>query len=602
MDNQLISGLIISRRDHGKALVFLTIERILPTSVDSEDVTKKDSSSSTVLTQIILSKRDLSLADFGKAATFTSSILPLKPGTELEAEGIFSLDRDSRPSLTASRVKVIKCRADPVSVEQFVKAAFDQVYESESAARALCINKPRLDFALTLYAEALADRRQGMDIDAKKQGGGGGTFRQTKKKRDLVDGQSKSDNHINSKSYDLKSGDGKITDKEEEAADQWCSDDDDDDDDDIADNDGGRTSSNNNDRLLDSIVSPRITFKRELIKLARRLSGLAEDRQPRNRARKFEAFEMEALERSESILRSCGQLLSVDELDANTTSIDADAWSSFEISAVHPRRNIPEHSLLDGKTGSSDFAQRSHYLEEKKAPQIAWLLRELGKCRNGSDSSFKHVLDIGGGRADLSLAIASMLPSARVSIIDRNAASLDAGRERAEALGLHQRVRFFDLDVCDLIRESSSSVESVHPALEGVDLFVGLHACGGLTDRIIELAVQHSAAFIVVPCCFCRSDPLGVGFAASAACAEIGIAESDRLALCTLCETAATEATRPISVRAMSVLNASRLSWAHNKRRSISSSSTTTTTTFFKSSLSSFSISYSPRNQVLISA
>jgi hypothetical protein len=615
----LVSGLIVSRRDHGKALVFLTIECNNNNGGTEDNKQDKDSykelKKESVVTpstsiQIVLSKRDLSLTNFGKGATFLKSILPLKPGTLLEAEGVLTIDRDSRPSLTASRIKVLRCRADPVSVEQVITAVYDQVYEIEFAACTLLIDNSRLSVALRLYSDAkatidqkrqdLREFQKGSKHNSKQKQGS----RISHQNQQEVSSQSRSDNK-NVSSFEKD--EGKIRNNDEVVeAEQWCSDDDEEEEEEEEDS----ALSDRKDDLSHSVVSPRVTFRRELIKIARKLSGLDEDRQPRNRPRKVEVNEMEALERSEAVLRSCGQFRTVNETDASAASIDADVWSSSVISSVHPRMNIPASSLLDGKTGSSDFAQRSQYLEEKKAPQIAWLLRELEKCRNAGET-FKHVVDIGGGRADLSLAIASALPTARVSIIDRNAASLDAGRERAEALGLQERVRFFDLDVKDLLLlqdrcSSSEEVQQQHPAIAGVDLFVGLHACGGLTDKIIELAVQHSAAFIVVPCCFCRADPEGVGYAASVACSLVGIPEKDRLALCTLCETSVTEFNRPISVRAMSVLNASRLAWAEKKRQetisTITTTSTISTTTRFKSTLSSFSVSYSPRNQVLISA
>ena len=46
--------------------------------------------------------------------------------------------------------------------------------------------------------------------------------------------------------------------------------------------------------------------------------------------------------------------------------------------------------------------------------------------------------------------------------------------------------------------------------LNGVDLVLGLHACGGLSDLIIAHAVRHRAAFVVCTCCFLSNRRLEV--------------------------------------------------------------------------------------------
>ena len=78
-----------------------------------------------------------------------------------------------------------------------------------------------------------------------------------------------------------------------------------------------------------------------------------------------------------------------------------------------------------------------------------------------------------------------------------------------------------------------------------------------------------------------------------------GISEDDRIQICSLCEMSSTKITRPISVRAMTVLNSSRLIWADSKRQELINIQPEKTK--FKSTLSSFSDKFSPRNQVLLS-
>jgi len=581
MSSIIITGIVVARRDHGKSLIFLTIQRfekekekevgdvsvggdVSILSVTSNKTLSIHDENDETLVQIVLSKRELSLCTFGfgRMATFSNSILPLKPGSKIEVEGIFSRDRENRPSITASRIKLLQCRADPVSVGQILNATKDIIFEKDIAASVLKINITRLEFALTLHAASIdfaSTISTPMD-----------TINNKKKLSKKV--TSSLQNHIKTESVASQIKTESVVDD----ADKWCSDEE---------YDNGI----DDDKSI-TFLSPHVAYKREIIKIARLLAGLQEERPTRNRPRKIESNELETLERGEAILVSHGALLHVDEKEFKDMN-DNDYWSSNdEISCAHPRFNIPKKDLLQGKTGSSDFEQRLLYLEEKKAPQVAWLLRKLLE----QQCIFKHIVDIGGGRADLSLAIASVLPTARVSIIDRNSASLQAGRERAEKLGLEKRVQFFDIDICNLDEKSQ-----IHSALEDVDLFVGLHACGGLTDKIIELAVRKCSSYIIVPCCFCRADPGGVGYAAFEACKMTGISEDDRILLCSLCEMSSTKITRPISVRAMTILNSSRLMWAERKRQE--SIKIQPEITIFKSMLSSFSDTYSPRNQVLLS-
>lgn len=577
MSSITITGIVVARRDHGKSLIFLTIQRfedfeseITQQALVTEEEEKEEgdvsilsnSSNKTIsmhddtLVQIVLSKRELSLSTFGfgKMATFSNSILPLKPGSKIEAEGIFSRDRENRPSITASRIKLLQCRADPVSVGQILNATKDIIFEKDFAASVLKINITRLEFALALHAASV-------DIAAT-----------VSTPMDTINNKTKLSKKVTSSLQSQIKTESVVDD-----ADKWCSDDE---------CDNGVDDDNSI-----PFVSPHVAYKREIIKIARLLAGLQEERPTRNRPRKIEANELEALERGEAMLVSHGALQQVNEKEFQEAMIDNDYWSSSdEISCAHPRFNVPKKDLLHGKTGSSDFEQRVLYLEEKKAPQVAWLLRKLVE----QECNFKHIVDIGGGRADLSLAIASVFPTARVSIIDRNSASLQAGRERADKLGLEKRVQFFDIDICNLDEKSQ-----IHSALEDVDLFVGLHACGGLTDKIIELAVRKSSSYIIVPCCFCRADPGGVGYAAFDACKMTGISEDDRIQICSLCEMSSTKITRPISVRAMTVLNSSRLIWADSKRQELINIQPEKTK--FKSTLSSFSDKFSPRNQVLLS-
>lgn len=65
----------------------------------------------------------------------------------------------------------------------------------------------------------------------------------------------------------------------------------------------------------------------------------------------------------------------------------------------------------------------------------------------------------------------------------------------------------------DLIKKVRPDLDAMHTFLErdiydselGIqadDFILGLHACGNLTDRVIEIAVETGASFAIVPCCY----------------------------------------------------------------------------------------------------
>ena len=134
-----------------------------------------------------------------------------------------------------------------------------------------------------------------------------------------------------------------------------------------------------------------------------------------------------------------------------------------------------------------------------------------------------HLVDIGGGRGDLANAVAAFVsqPSiqarveAHVTVVDVNAPSLEAGRERALQAGLGETMSFVLCDVsnADAVRNLAQGAHlpwnrrnagpSDQQPTSGIDAVFGLHCCGGLSEAAVELAVACAAAFCVCTCCFC---------------------------------------------------------------------------------------------------
>ena len=178
-------------------------------------------------------------------------------------------------------------------------------------------------------------------------------------------------------------------------------------------------------------------------------------------------------------------------------------------------------------------AQRSReqYAHHKKAPQIAWFLEALAPLlqqltaarRRGGDGGGGgggggdcccpplSLVDVGGGRGDLALAVTARFPGVRTTVIDVNESSLAAGRARAAELGLQDRIHFWAADALAL-------AESGALARADADLFFGLHTCGGLSDAVIALAVSVARPFLIVPCCYNKNGAL------VARCAGLGLA------------------------------------------------------------------------------
>ena len=128
----------------------------------------------------------------------------------------------------------------------------------------------------------------------------------------------------------------------------------------------------------------------------------------------------------------------------------------------------------------------------------------------------QHLIDIGGGRGDLALMIAHSWPQLRVSVVDCNAVSLEQGHAKALTAVLPN---------LHFVYGDARSESCGAPA----QLIVGLHACGGLTDVILERAATGCAAFVVTACCYGKLKEL-------CAASTWGVSDSDKTALCCMAD------------------------------------------------------------------
>ena len=193
------------------------------------------------------------------------------------------------------------------------------------------------------------------------------------------------------------------------------------------------------------------------------------------------------------------------------------------LGALHPARALP------AGLGDAEAALRLKYVGEKKVPQLRWVLHQLHglmRARARAGAPVRRVVDLGCGRADLSLLLARLHPHVRVLALDSNEAAVADARARAAAAHL-DNVRFACGDAARLL-----------PPRRGVDLVVALHACGGLSDVALRFAARCAASALVVSCCWNKHRRLCPP-------ARWGVTPRAKEVLCRLAESSEPRACRP---------------------------------------------------------
>jgi hypothetical protein len=136
---------------------------------------------------------------------------------------------------------------------------------------------------------------------------------------------------------------------------------------------------------------------------------------------------------------------------------------------------------------------RSEYLENKKNNQTTWFVERIRQFANRP----KYYLDVGGGRGDLSVALALSFPEAKVLTVDCNDKSIEAGKVYAEQCGVCERIEFVKMDFVEYVKKHMSQSRR-----DEIDCVVALHACGDLSDMALSFARSISCNFVICPCCY----------------------------------------------------------------------------------------------------
>ena len=136
-------------------------------------------------------------------------------------------------------------------------------------------------------------------------------------------------------------------------------------------------------------------------------------------------------------------------------------------------------------------AHLKDYASRKKRPQVRAMTKLVAELRELRKQPCE-VVDVGGGRGDLALAVAALVPGTRVSVVEQFAPSAHQGRNRARDLNL-------DVDFCI---SSAKSLSTVLEAQKRRPIVMALHACGGLTDVALEVCAKLRLPFCICPCCY----------------------------------------------------------------------------------------------------
>lgn len=100
-----------------------------------------------------------------------------------------------------------------------------------------------------------------------------------------------------------------------------------------------------------------------------------------------------------------------------------------------------------------------------------------------------RIVDFCGGGGHISLVLAWLFPQVHVTLVDRNDVSLALATRRRQELGLT------NMDIV------SSDVQLWTPT-QPFNVGVAIHACGSLSDIILEKCIANKASYVMAPCCF----------------------------------------------------------------------------------------------------
>lgn len=369
-----------------------------------------------------------------------------------------------------------------------------------------------------------------------------------------------------------------------------------------------------NDQEADKDSRQRATYdlRKEIVRANRRLRGIPEDRS-RQRKAKARFQDVTLLDRVTKELTTKGVLQELHELDVSAqpsvlTAEDleqmpresravrrakAKEGDQFDddtrelVRALKQRKRNADDLPVDPLGGLSHDTEGDgsyvKYCLDKKAPQVRWMIdrlremleRDASKGVESQDKEQVAIIDMGCGKGDLTLNVAACLPNVSVVGIDPNELSLRVARMRAVEHEI-PNVKFFAQSAEDLLARKDMSEELTNLSKSSKVIFIGLHACGGLSDLLVALATKWDAEMLCATCCFHRYPEL-----TELAGMPQGWGLEDAAALVRLTDLTVHEH----ASKAMQIVNSARISPQVRAMRDFH--------------LLSFSSTYSPKNQVI---
>jgi hypothetical protein len=228
-----------------------------------------------------------------------------------------------------------------------------------------------------------------------------------------------------------------------------------------------------------------------IAKLVRILEGKNSDKKSRNRLPHTKRCDFELLNDLEGLGRSGSAGWTLMEPVRKDVPVQQQLEADADKDVVH--LNIPGEHVMSCRGDTS----RAEYIVSKKLPQVRWLIQRVRELPKRP----MHIVDVGGGRGDLATGLALAFSGSIITVVDKNLSSLDAGRDHASKLSCGDRVRFCHADFATFVQDPSVFLSSDLPP---VDLVVGLHTCGDLSDLALTYAKAVGAAFVVCPCCYAK--------------------------------------------------------------------------------------------------
>jgi hypothetical protein len=231
----------------------------------------------------------------------------------------------------------------------------------------------------------------------------------------------------------------------------------------------------------------------EIAKIVRQLDGAEAEREPRQRQPKRNKADLDLLDQLVAEGSCTPQRWKLYDLD------DHQSDAVFRSSTKCPRENLPLNLPSQDPTlvSSRGHMTRYDYIHGKKQPQVQWMVSRIQKLCNQPP---RHIVDVGGGRGDLATGCATTFPDAIITVVDKNAVSLKAGRDySSQVLGVSRTIHFVEADFLAFMTNTENYLPEHLPK---VDLVVGLHACGDLSDLALAFARKVDAPFLICPCCY----------------------------------------------------------------------------------------------------